>query len=151
MGIGFFFLVFLGNNSARKQKQRFPPKTFFPKKGANLVLYGQTKCAFLTRFIVLKFLLTLVVPSLSSHTNRSPHRPLPKTIWSTKNVTMRPTIITRTGQGFNRQAVVSREETEQLDLSSGGLNITLRQRKRDSRWRVKRLFRSRLHRLSLPL
>ena len=53
---------------------------------------------------------------------------------------MRPTIITRTGQGFNRQAVVSREETEQLDLSSGGLNITLRQRKRDSRWRVRDFF-----------
>ena len=53
---------------------------------------------------------------------------------------MRPTIITRTGQGFNRQAVVSREETEQLDLSSGGLNITLRQRKRDSRWRVQDFF-----------
>ena len=29
--------------------------------------------------IVLKFL-TLVVPSLSSHTNRCPHRPLPRTI-----------------------------------------------------------------------
>ena len=53
---------------------------------------------------------------------------------------MRPTIITRTGQGFNRQAVASREETEQLDLSSGGLNITLRQRKRDSRWRVQDFF-----------
>ena len=63
---------------------------------------------------------------------------------------MRPTIITRTGQGFNRQAVVSREETEQLDLSSGGLN-DLKTTKTRFALAGSRLFRSRVRRLSLPL
>ena len=89
------------------------------------------------------------VPSLSSHTNRCLHRPLPKTIWSTKNVTMRPTIITHTC-GSIRQAIVSREETEQLNLSSGGLNDLKTTKTRFALAGSKKTF-SITGRLSLPL
>ena len=39
-----FFLVFFGNNFARKQKKvaKISLKNFFSKKKGNLVLYGQT-------------------------------------------------------------------------------------------------------------
>jgi hypothetical protein len=59
--MGFFFLVFFGNNSARKQKKvaKVSPKNFFSKKRSKsgLVWANRVKCAFLgygmalTRFI----------------------------------------------------------------------------------------------------
>ena len=89
----------------------------------------------------------------------SPHVPLPPPTLAEDHLIdeerdpMRPAIMTHTATHTGcsiRQAITSREETEQLDLSSGGLN-DLKTTKTRFAFASSRLFRSRVHRLSLPL